>query len=135
MSVYRRIICAVDLSPQRIEVLRRALRFAGQSGALLVVACVIEHDPLYGDDAYPVLTPEETRRQILKHAHDQLSRELAELSDTSVEIQVAIGKPRATLMELATAKDILEVKKIMSRPSGTVTRPAAIGRNFLMGWF
>ncbi|MBS4095962.1 MAG: universal stress protein [Sulfuricella sp.] len=103
MSAYRRVICAVDQSGQRKEVLRRALRFARGANAQLAVASVVDYQPGFESGQYPIMTPAEFKRETVKHVTAQLSELLAGIEAGPAEILVAAGETRKTLIDMAVS--------------------------------
>lgn len=104
MSAYRRVICAVDQSGQRTEVLRRALSFARGMGAQLAVVSVVDYKPGFESGQYPIMTPSEFKRETVRHATAQLREQLAWLDGGhAAEVMVAAGETRKTLIEMATS--------------------------------
>ncbi len=103
MSAYRRVICAVDQSGRRKEVLRRALRFARGIDAQLAVAGVVDYQPGFESGQYPILTPAEFKRETVKLVGEQLNGLLAEIGAGPLEVLVAAGEARKTLIDMASS--------------------------------
>jgi nucleotide-binding universal stress UspA family protein len=98
---YQRILCALDLTDPARLVLRRALALARTAGAELAAASVVDYQPGFEADAYPFLTPQEIRAQTVTQVQRKLHHLCLQEQAPQVEILVAAGAERATLIELA----------------------------------
>ncbi len=98
---YRRILCALDLTDAARLVLRRALVLARSAGAEIAAASVVDYQPGFEADAYPFLTPQEIRTQTLAQVQRKLHHLCLQEQAAQVEILVAAGSARGTLIELA----------------------------------
>jgi universal stress protein A len=102
MSIYRRILLAVDLNADSIGVGRRARELATQLGAELTVLHVVEYVPVepVGESMVP---PLQVLDQLAAAARQRLAALCADIGVAAAQQRVEIGNVKAEIVRLARA--------------------------------
>jgi nucleotide-binding universal stress UspA family protein len=89
-GVFRRVVCAVDLAPSSVNVLRQALSLVWETHGRLIVVCVMTE-------------PEPSASAIREHIAAAIPPEAGDWSD--IEMVVSQGEPGAELVRVTGASD------------------------------
>jgi universal stress protein F len=89
-GVFRRVVCAVDLAPSSVSVLRQALSLVWETHGRLIVVCVMTE-------------PEPSASEIREHIAAAIAPEAADWCD--IEMVISQGEPGAELVRVTAASD------------------------------
>ena len=105
MATYRKILVAVDLSPEARSVLARACELQGCYRAALYLIHVVEPIVLGGDyDLAPVM-PVEIEETLLQRAKDYLGTLVGEMNVSDVQQSVEVGSVKHEILRFAEEQD------------------------------
>ena len=105
MATYRKILVAVDLSPEARAVLARACELRGLYGAELYLIHVVEPIVLGGDyDLVPVM-PVEIEETLLQRAKAFLGALVGEMNIAGVRQSVEVGSVKHEILRFAEEQD------------------------------
>ena len=105
MATYRKILVAVDLSPEARAVLARACELRGLYGAELYLIHVVEPIVLGGDyDLVPVM-PVEIEETLLQRAKAFLGTLVGEMNIADVRQSVEVGSVKHEILRFAEEQD------------------------------
>ena len=105
MATYRKILVAVDLSPEARAVLARACELRGLYGAELYLIHVVEPIVLGGDyDLVPVM-PVEIEETLLQRAKAFLGALVGEMNIADVRQSVEVGSVKHEILRFAEEQD------------------------------
>jgi universal stress protein A len=109
MGTYRKILLAVDLTAETVQIAERAKTLAKNQGAEIELLHVIEPVPLVTPlDVPEVLSPTvlEAQNQIAAGARERLAKLAAELGVPADRAQVVIGNTQAEIVRAARERHI-----------------------------
>jgi universal stress protein A len=105
MATYRKILVAVDLSPEARSVLARACELRGLYGSELYLIHVVEPIVLGGDyDLVPVM-PVEIEETLLQRAKGYLGMLVGEMKIADVQQSVEVGSVKHEILRFAEEQD------------------------------
>ena len=105
MATYRKILVAVDLSPEARAVLARACELRGLYGAELYLIHVVEPIVLGGDyDLVPVM-PVEIEETLLQRAKAFLGTLVGEMNIADARQSVEVGSVKHEILRFAEEQD------------------------------
>jgi len=105
MATYRKILVAVDLSPEARSVLARACELRGLYGSKLYLIHVVEPIVLGGDyDLVPVM-PVEIEETLLQRAKGYLVTLVGEMNVADVQQSVEVGSVKHEILRFAEEQD------------------------------
>jgi universal stress protein A len=105
MATYRKILVAVDLSPEARSVLARACELRGLYGSELYLIHVVEPIVLGGDyDLVPVM-PVEIEETLLQRAKGYLGTLVREMNIADVHQSVEVGSVKHEILRFAEEQD------------------------------
>jgi universal stress protein A len=105
MATYRKILVAVDLSPEARSVLARACELRGLYGSELYLIHVVEPIVLGGDyDLVPVM-PVEIEETLLQRAKGYLGMLVWEMKIADVQQSVEVGSVKHEILRFAEEQD------------------------------
>jgi universal stress protein A len=105
MATYRKILVAVDLSPEARSVLARACEIRGHYGSELYLIHVVEPIVLGGDyDLVPVM-PVEIEETLLQRAKGYLGTLVGEMNISEVRQSVEVGSVKHEILRFADEQD------------------------------
>ena len=107
MTAYRKILVAVDLSPDSIQIVQRARALASIHGAEIQVLHVVEPLPLVTPlDTPEVLAPTvlQTQNELVSGARSRLQKLAADAGLPSSKIEVTIGNTQAEIVRAAAER-------------------------------
>jgi universal stress protein A len=105
MATYRKILVAVDLSPEARSVFARACEIRGHYGSELYLIHVVEPIVLGGDyDLVPVM-PVEIEETLLQRAKGYLGTLVGEMNIADVQQVVEIGSVKHEILRFAEEQD------------------------------
>jgi universal stress protein A len=105
MATYRKILVAVDLSPEARSVFARACELRGLYGSELYLIHVVEPIVLGGDyDLVPVM-PVEIEETLLQRAKGYLGTLVGEMNIADVQQVVEIGSVKHEILRFAEEQD------------------------------
>jgi len=105
MATYRKILAAVDLSPEARSVLARACELRDLYGSELYLIHVVEPIVLGGDyDLVPVM-PVEIEETLLQRAKGYLGTLVREMNIADVQQSVEVGSVKHEILRFAEEQD------------------------------
>ena len=105
MATYRKILVAVDLSPEARAVLARACELRGFYGSELYLIHVVEPIVLGGDyDLVPVM-PVEIEETLLQRANAYLGTLVGEMNIADARQSVEVGSVKHEILRFAEEQD------------------------------
>jgi universal stress protein A len=105
MATYRKVLVAVDLSPEARSVLARACELRGLYGSELYLIHVVEPIVLGGDyDLVPVM-PVEIEETLLQRAKGYLGMLVGEMKIADVQQSVEVGSVKHEILRFAEEQD------------------------------
>ena len=105
MATYRKILVAVDLSPEARSVLAQACELRGLYGSELYLIHVVEPIVLGGDyDLVPVM-PVEIEETLLQRAKGYLGMLVGEMKIADVQQSVEVGSVKHEILRFAEEQD------------------------------
>ena len=105
MATYRKILVAVDLSPEARSVLARACELRDLYGSALYLIHVVEPIVLGGDyDLVPVM-PVEIEETLLQRAKGYLETLVREMKIADVQQSVEVGSVKHEILRFAEEQD------------------------------
>jgi universal stress protein A len=105
MATYRKILVAVDLSPEARSVLARACELRDLNGSELYLIHVVEPIVLGGDyDLVPVM-PVEIEETLLQRAKGYLGMLVGEMKIADVQQSVEVGSVKHEILRFAEEQD------------------------------
>ena len=105
MATYRKILVAVDLSPEARSVLARACELRDLYGSELYLIHVVEPIVLGGDyDLVPVM-PVEIEETLLQRAKGYLGTLVGEMNISEVRQSVEVGSVKHEILRFADEQD------------------------------
>ena len=105
MATYRKILVAVDLSPEARSVLARACELRDLYGSELYLIHVVEPIVLGGDyDLVPVM-PVEIEETLLQRAKGYLGTLVREMNVADVQQSVEVGSVKHEILRFAEEQD------------------------------
>jgi universal stress protein A len=107
MGVYRKILVAVDLSPDSIQIVERARALASIHGAEIQILHIVEPLPLVTPlDTPEVLAPTvlQTQNELVSGARMRLQKLATDAGLPSSKVEVTIGNTQAEIVRAAAER-------------------------------
>ncbi len=106
MSTYKRILAAVDLSPEARSVVTRASEFAQHYSAALILMHVVEPLISMDDNELVPALPLEIEKTLEQRANTFLESLAGDMGLGDAEVVVSIGAPKHEILGYAKEHDV-----------------------------